>query len=198
MAVQCFFIEPTNRQRRFARCFADGKCAKSKYGYHDVMTYVDTVNARIVNDGNRRHYAPVRRLSAKAGWPKRCACGFKFEKKHRQTFSDVIYRRTDTGAKLSLRDAPPGAMWDAWWMPDCWKGSDGRCLCVICPNGSHWMIDGRASNCTMPNDKIHRCWCRHGEPPNITVDKNGNTCAAGAGSIQAGDYHGFLRGGIFT
>ncbi len=30
------------------------------------------------------------------------------------------------------------------------------------------------------------------------VDKNGLTCAAGAGSIQAGDYHGFLRDGEFT
>lgn len=29
----------------------------------------------------------------------------------------------------------------------------------------------------------------------ITVDKNGTTCAAGAGSISAGPYHGFLRNG---
>jgi hypothetical protein len=36
---------------------------------------------------------------------------------------------------------------------------------------------------------------RHGEAPNITVDKNGVTCGAGAGSIQCGSYHGFLRNG---
>jgi hypothetical protein len=50
----------------------------------------------------------------------------------------------------------------------------------------------------MPDDGEHRCWVRHGEPPRITVDKNGPTCQAGAGSILAGDYHGFLRDGAFT
>jgi hypothetical protein len=88
-------------------------------------------------------------------------------------------------------------------MSDSDKGPDGRCLVVVCPNGCEWMIDGPASNCTMPQDRgpfssSHRCWVRHGEPPNITVDKAGRTCAAGAGSIQAGDYHGFLRDGAFT
>ena len=71
-------------------------------------------------------------------------------------------------------------------------------LQVICPNGQGWDIDSRASNCTLPNDNEHKCWIRHGEPPNITVDKNGKTCSAGAGSIQAGNYHGFLINGEFT
>ena len=30
---------------------------------------------------------------------------------------------------------------------------------------------------------------------NITVDKNGNTCSAGGGSIMGRTYHGFLRNG---
>lgn len=113
------------------------------------------------------------------------------------------YRRVDTGEVFEhLASAPPGAMWDATWMHDCKGGyflggpnSDGRFLVVRLPNGHDWCIDSRASNCTTPNDKTHRCWVRHGEPPNITVDKNGKTCAAGAGSIQSGDYHGFLRNG---
>ena len=75
---------------------------------------------------------------------------------------------------------------------------DGRHLFAILPNGHEWDIDGRASNCTMPKDRVHRCWVRTGEPPNITVGKGGNTCKAGAGSIAAGDYHGFLRNGSFT
>jgi hypothetical protein len=65
---------------------------------------------------------------------------------------------------------------------------------VMLPNGIEWMIDGQASNCTRPNED-HFCWVRTGEPPNVTVGKDGNTCAAGAGSIQARDYHGFLRNG---
>ena len=76
--------------------------------------------------------------------------------------------------------------------------ADGPHLVVILPNGQPWNIDSRASNCTLPYDYEHRCWVRHGEPPNITVDKNGLTCAAGAGSIMAGDYHGFLQNGALT
>ena len=110
-----------------------------------------------------------------------------------------IYKRTDTGEEMTWRDAPIGAMMYADWMDDCpeYLGPDGKCLIVKTPGGE-WYVDSRASNCTRKDDKIHRCWVRHGTPPNITVDKNGNTCAAGAGSIMMGKYHGFLRNGELT
>jgi len=75
-----------------------------------------------------------------------------------------------------------------------------RHLVVICPDGHWWNIDSRCSNCTLPDDKAHHCWVRHGEPPNITVDKNGLTCSAGGGSILTSDggYHGFLQNGSLT
>jgi hypothetical protein len=73
-----------------------------------------------------------------------------------------------------------------------------RHLAVVLPNGYLWDIDGRASNCTMKDDKQHRCWVRHGEPPTITVDKAGPTCKAGAGSIKVDGYHGFLKNGVFS
>jgi len=79
-----------------------------------------------------------------------------------------------------------------------WENCDGKHLHVVLPNGDRWDVDSRASNCTMPEDKTHRCWVRHGEPPNVHVDKNGNTCQAGAGSILSGDYHGFLHNGELT
>lgn len=79
-----------------------------------------------------------------------------------------------------------------------WNNCDGKHLQVVLPNGNTWDIDGRANNCTMPDEKTHRCWVRHGEPPNVHVDKNGYTCAAGAGSILSGDYHGFLHNGELT
>lgn len=43
----------------------------------------------------------------------------------------------------------------------------------------------------------HKCWIRHGAPSEamLTVDKQGVTCQAGAGSILCGKYHGFLRCG---
>jgi len=141
-------------------------------------------------------------------WPKTCECGHEFTASdHWQIFTDTIYKRADTGEEVSIRVSEPGMMWDAWWMPDCYKGADGRCLVVVCPDRHEWMIDGVASNCTMRDDRNHRCWVRHGEPPNLTVDKDvrpettpsaATTCEAGAGSIQTSNYHGFLRGGVFV
>lgn len=84
-----------------------------------------------------------------------------------------------------------GVCWD-------WDNCEGQHLHVVLPNGRHWDIDSRARNCTLKDDRAHRCWVRTGEPPNITVGKNGLTCSAGAGSIQAADYHGFLRNGQLT
>jgi hypothetical protein len=96
----------------------------------------------------------------------------------------------------------PGAM---WYAPDgSYKsrlGPDGRFLMVRLPNGDIWRVDSRASNCTRPDDDVHRCWVRHGEAPNITVDKNGDTCGCGH-SIGSGwkdgayTYHGFLTNGV--
>ena len=93
----------------------------------------------------------------------------------------------------------PGCLFWADWYPKnfYWDNQDGPHLIAVLPNGHHWDIDSRASNCDMPGDKLHRCWCRHGEPPNVTVDKNGLTCHAGAGSIAVEGYHGFLTNGEF-
>lgn len=43
----------------------------------------------------------------------------------------------------------------------------------------------------------HRCWVRHGDPRTgiISVDKAGNTCGAGQGSIMIGGWHGHLKDG---
>jgi len=59
-------------------------------------------------------------------------------------------------------------------------------------------MDDRASNCGSRDDDEHRCWVRHGEPPDLTVDKQGLTCTAGAGSIVTDTWHGFLRGGYLV
>lgn len=78
-------------------------------------------------------------------------------------------------------------------------GPDGICLMVRLPNGHDWMVDSEASNCTRKGEP-HQCWVRHGDPREcrVSVDKNGDTCAAGAGSIQGGDWHGFLRDGVLA
>jgi hypothetical protein len=98
----------------------------------------------------------------------------------------------------------PGDLFETNWheADKCpyWENCSGIHLQAILPNGDHWDLDSRASNCTMRHDRIHRCWVRTGSPKDgtIHVDKNGLTCAAGAGSIAVDGYHGFLHHGHFT
>ena len=117
-----------------------------------------------------------------------------------------LFRRTDTGELMTLSEAPPGAMWYADWYiregSNVYRGPDGHCLVVRTPPDHDWLVDGRCSNCTLPNDWEHKCWCRHGQVPNITVNKVGKTCRAGAGSIGVWNadhtayvWHGFLENG---
>jgi hypothetical protein len=204
MGIQCFFIVPNGRARvglrRYSKRYGRGTCPSAGY-YHNAIFYIGEIAANRSEpdkDGDRvwSFGGPHEVPHIDGRWPKLCDCGYEFaEFDDWQVWHDPLYQRTDTGEKMTTRDAKPGAMWDAWWYP--WKGPDGLSLMVRLPNGHDWCIDGRANNCTMPQDTEHRCWVRHGKPPVITVDKNGLTCAAGAGSILSGDYHGFLRGGRF-
>lgn len=84
-------------------------------------------------------------------------------------------------------------------------GRDGLSVVCITPrttppdinNPGQWYIDSRANNCTMKDDWTHRCWVRRGtfgDP--LHIDKDGLTCAAGAGSIQNAGWHGFLHEGV--
>ncbi|HEX8567731.1 MAG TPA: hypothetical protein VF648_18980 [Pyrinomonadaceae bacterium] len=110
----------------------------------------------------------------------------------------TVYRRSDTGEEMTLRDAPPGAMYYADWYDSIWQPQLEHVLIVILPNRFAWVVDGQSSNCGRSDDhnqREHHCWIIEGVLPNITVSKNGKTCQAGAGSILAGNYHGFLRNG---
>jgi hypothetical protein len=142
-------------------------------------------------------------------WPSKCdRCGTSFT--HEDTIStgtSTIYSnaaaivraidwRSIGPAEWSglLSDAPAGAMWWATWMDDFMHHQLEHALVVKTPGGD-WMPDERAANCTMPQDNEHFCWVLHGPLENVTVDKNGKTCGAGAGSIAQPGYHGFLRNG---
>lgn len=133
----------------------------------------------------------------------------------------LIYRNLETGEELSSRKLPIGACYEMErrGVPDndwCrkygdetgkypWAGYDGKAIACKLPSGGWWHIDGRCSNCTLPNDNTHRCWVRHGTIGELlTVDKNGKTCGGGAGSIIDNDrngntvFHGFLRNGVLA
>lgn len=189
-SVTCFFCTPSGRDKLFLRRFvwsSESKCS-GQYGYH---------NARIpIGEGPEIDHAQTMPHDD-VRWPIKCdACPYVFRDENQwQVFSETIYIRGDTEAEILRSENVPGMMWDAPWMGR--KGSDDRSLFVILPNRKEWGIDQRATNCALPKDNNHRCWIRTGEPPVITVGKKGPTCAAGAGSIGSGDYHGFLENGKF-
>jgi hypothetical protein len=204
--VRCFLLEDTGRDRLSLRRYVESgkeRSCSGPMGYHNAMAQIGEQVSERYPEGHK--FAGCKKAllpeqhDGDPRWPTHCACGYEFQPDdRRQVFTESIYRRADTGEEMRLEDAPAGAIWNSPWLAE-WKGyrgPDGQSLHVRLPNGRDWRIDGRASNCTLPNDQEHKCWVRHGTPPDLTVDKNGLTCAAGAGSIQAGDYHGFLRGGF--
>jgi len=123
-----------------------------------------------------------------------------------------LMRNPLTGEVKENCEWGPGAMFWAEWLDDVYAPQLEHALCVRTPGGD-WIVDSEASNCTKPNPPIegeekktfklpfqadHHCWIIHGTPPEITVDKNGTTCNAGAGSIGQEKWHGFLRDGYLV
>lgn len=141
--------------------------------------------------------APV----ANAGPRREFACTW-WERTDRYTefvdgVSSPVYRRVGGTEERSSRDLPIGALYvirresGDKWPP---VGADGLSVACVLPGPTHWYIDSRASNCTNPKDEVHRCWIRHGTFGGaIHVDKVGNSCQAGGGSIVVEGFHGHLH-----
>lgn len=193
MKIKCFLLQPLDKQFQWLRRFTFAGC-ESGHG-HDASVRIE--DGPYQNTEQRWDKSDPR-------WPKECdRChALLDDTTNWQLFALQQYLREDTGEIFSLgpdkgTQVPAGGMWFADWMQDIWKGPDGKCLNVMTPGGP-WCIDSDASNCTRKDDKVHKCWVRHGVAPDITVDKNGDTCAAGAGSIMCRDYHGFLQKGYLV
>ncbi len=201
MGVKCFMVTLAMRETRHLRRYSHGDSSKCPHGYHNADgPILDTVPVTIKEGNHLELVQPIQPDPPKDDprWPRKCDhCEYQFcDADEFQVFGFAIYV-DDQGKEYTLRDKVPGMMWDAWWNHDVpeWCGPDGKSLQVVCPDGHVWCIDSRASNCDQKNEHTHKCWVRHGESPNLTVDKNGHTCNAGGGSIQTGSWHGFLRNG---
>jgi hypothetical protein len=200
MDVRCYLLEITERAQLSLRRYSSGSKCPLPNGYHDNSVVIGETPVTTDRNGYFR-IQEEKPPHDDPRWPTRCDCGYQFTDDDVWQLSwHVIYRRTDTGEETTLRDAAPGAMYYADWYSDVpeWCGPDGRALMVKTPDGHTWHVDGEASNCTRKGDKTHKCWIRHGTPPLVTVDKNGVTCAAGAGSILTPKWHGFLRNGVLV
>jgi len=198
VTTKCFFLAPTDRYQVSLRRLLSGGASKCPHGYCDVSVVIgiETLETPRPSGDSLPHDDPR--------WPTHCTrCGADLDAADFwQLNYDTLYTRSDGGPECTTHEAPPGAMWYApWYLHEnsaINRGPDGNCLVVRLPNGNDWIVDGRASNCTLPHDDVHKCWVREGTPPNVTAGKAGHTCSAGAGSIGSGSYHGFLRNGVLT
>lgn len=203
--VRCFMLERTDEFRRSLRRFTFGRgagddgrkvCpARGEWG-HDASVDLDIVTIPGIDlEGT---IFECERDDPR--WPTHCeACGAAFEADDEwQSNTHRLYRSAD-GSLVRPNEAPAGAMWFVPWYDDFYKPQLEHVLIVKLPLGGEWVIDSQANNCTIPDDRKqerHHCWVISGTLPDITAGKGGATCAAGAGSIAAPGYHGFLRNGF--
>lgn len=118
--------------------------------------------------------------------------------------SSCLMRNISTGEVVETPALPYAACYATHDPYDGYrKGPDGLSIIIICPceryagQKSTWVVDGKCSNCTLPGDKEHYCWVRHGTVGDrLTVNKDGHTCAAGGGSILMDGFHGMLTDGV--
>jgi hypothetical protein len=186
--VECFFAIETGDARRALRRYrssSDHKCS-NRFGYHNAEVFLDEIPAEL----DERGYLDCTKEwpHDDSRWPTHCECGYAFQPDDRWQLNADLYYRAPDGSRFTLREAPIGAIWDAWWFrgsrelkPERVKGRcgpDGRSLVVMLPNRIEWFIDGPSTN----GDG----WTRTGAVPKITV----------APSILARDYHGFLNNGV--
>lgn len=188
--IRCFWLEPTDRWELSLRRYVVShdtarQCAASGVGYHHAEAVIGRGTARAapkLHDGKPLSGDVFPHDDPR--WPARCACGYEFRAADKWQFNArALYRRSDTGELVTIRGAPVGAMWDAHWMGERWRGPDGIALCVRTPGGD-WLVDGPSYE--DGRVQAERGWSRSGTPPHVTV----------LPSIEIpGRYHGFLRDG---
>lgn len=223
MTWPTFWTEDTGEEFRRLRRYAKADAADGHT--HAAESVDLGRFPQIRNDDGYRSMADPAEYSGHPSWPLACGepgCSYVFgDDDVWQVQGAPIYRALD-GREWKMRELPVGAMYDAWWLPGPWKGADGIGLVCIVPEHHDWHVDAQASNCTRkcpwwdedaqarhpehtaqhnascdPQYRNHKCWVRSGDPKagTVHVDKDGETCAAGAGSILTPEWHGFLRHG---
>lgn len=177
MSWTCFLVTPTARAQSRLRRYAKGSCAVHG-DYHNAAVVIGETVYEGPDDS--AGYGADRYPHDDPRWPTACACGYRFADDDPWQYNqDRIYRTSD-GQLSTIDDLPPGAMYDAPWFADFWHGDDGRCLVVVLPDKTPWVIDGPATN--------GAGWTRSGEPPGITARP----------SIASPNYHGWLNDGVLS
>lgn len=181
---KCYIIERAGLIRRSLRRYASGsECSLSPgpHSYHNAEVVIDP-EAPEGADGGVTHTDTDEVDREDPRWLKACDCGYEFQADdHWQSRGQHLYRHPD-GRLFALQDPdlPPGAMWDAKWMPH-YAGPDGKAWTIRFPGGDDWLVFGPSSD----GEK----WAITGEAPRFTAHPSIGI---------AGRYHGFLKDGIIT
>jgi hypothetical protein len=192
-AIRCFWLEPTDEWELSLRRYVTShdtarQCATSGIGYHNAEAAIGRgvaaaapklIDGQPLSGDVFPHDDPR--------WPARCACGYEFRAGDAWQFNArPLYRRRDTSELVTLGGAPVGAMWDAHWMGEEYRGPDGIALCIKTPGGD-WLVDGPAY--ADGQVKAERGWSRSGALPEVTASP----------SIEIPSrYHGWLRAGVLV
>ncbi len=195
--IKTFWCERSARARESLRRYTHRKvnpCAVN--GFHNASVDIAEIDFPLENNFNGDGTQPFDRADPR--WPTKCEhCDYAFTTEDEwQHNIERLYQRTDTGELIAHDKMPAGASYDAVWLSDFgYVGADGIALTVVLPDGTHWHVDSRANNCAFPDDNVHKCWGRTGDPRacNVVAGK-GPPGENGGGSILSPGYHGFLGG----
>jgi len=183
--IQCFWLEPIASVRVSLRRYRGGSLDDCPvHGYHTTSAVIVEAEPKPLPEPVPRGYehSPPQDLVPHDDprWPTRCECGYEYvDDDCWQINRDRLYERSDGGPRCTMRDVPPGAMWDAWWRFTHPPGPDGRQLTVQTPDGP-WCVDSPSSNGKTP-------WTRTGKPPLVTARPS---------ILMPGGYHAFLTEGV--
>lgn len=183
MSIQCFMIEPVQREkyalRRYGEHWIDEQpgirmrfsppCA-GRLGFHNANVFLGERPLSIEHGSGSDSWP-----HDDPRWPTICeSCSYEFLPEDQwQLWTEQIYRDPRNGQEMTLREAPAGAMW--WWpylhdKPEVW---------LILPNGAGFF-------CVAQQAKGGGYWTCTGTAPAITLTP----------SINAeGVWHGFLTNG---
>jgi hypothetical protein len=178
--LRCFLLEPLARRRQWLlRRSHEGAPCRTRNREHRAKTEIEDADFPLPPPP-RTAEPEWTRFRDDPRWPLACDfCDYAFcESDERVLLFRRIYR-DGAGNEMTLDEAPPGAMWDAWWLGPEFRGRDGFHLAVMTPGGV-WYVDGRS-----PVTGLH--WQRIGKPPDVSVRPS---------NVIPGRYHGWIDGGF--
>lgn len=172
-AVRCFLLTPTDRVARWLRrstsALAVGVRLCEPAGVHEAATRIED-GPLVLGEGGAIGTEPLNWPPEDPRWPKKCRhCDHAFPGlRGGQLLYHRLYRTPEWNLVVTcpapppgINAAPVGAMWFSEWQGNRgFQGPDGRCLCLMTPEGE-WCIDAPGSD--------RSTWTRTGTPPDVTV-----------------------------